>query len=728
MTLSFKSSLLVLVGSFLILSCAGVKEIEAPPVVEPVTLSEEVTEKPVSLLPQFEPFPAGQFDNGRMWTFEHAPIEYFSTTYSFNPDEAWFERARLGSVRLPNCSGSFISPNGLVMTNHHCAREQVSQVSKEGENLLDNGFYAINLSDERAIEDYYVDQVIEIRDITAQILDQLEGIPAEHRAEVREYLVSELEEELSEGLPDDQFVEIISLYNGGLYSAYFFKRYSDIRLVMAPELQIGYYGGDDDNFTYPRYNLDMTFYRVYENDSPLTSPHYFPFARNGVEDGDAVFLIGNPGSTSRQQTVAQLTYRGIYADNYTHILLKRIIEGLETYYDIDPVEAESRDLRNFIFSLKNAEKFYGGQVLALRDPELMGRRVDHEENFKKSIGADEALASVYLPLIEKIGEIQSQKIEFAPLQYPSLAISPNSGMSPAVMQRAIYAFVYAYYMDLGVPAENLQPLRNQILGIEDKPEALEIALMESRLNIYVDILGEDHELVQEILDGQTISEVARNIVKNSQLSKAENVDAFLNSPLVTSTDPGMLLAWIIGPTILEAQDAYGELSASESELLSQLGRAWFEVYGTSIPPDATFSLRISDGVVSGYNYNGTKAPVYTTFYGLYDRAHSHTTDPQWALPDRWKKPAVTLNLATPLNFVSTNDIIGGNSGSPVLNVRLEVVGLAFDSNIEGMGSNDFILDSGRARAVSVDSRGMLEALRHVYRAERLVQEIVNARR
>lgn len=716
--------LLLIVISLFISACSGSKEVTQ---VDPVTLPEQIVEIE-SLLPKYEPIESGIFDNGRMWTFEYAPIEYFSSTYNFNPTEEWFEKARLGSVRLPNCSGSFISPMGLVMTNHHCAREQITQVSLDGENLLDEGFYATNISDERIISDYYVDQLIEIRDVTDIILSEVDDASPEMIAQVRENAINSLQAQLTQEIQDadDIIVQVVSLYNGGRYSAYFFKRYTDIRLVMAPELQIGYYGGDDDNFTYPRYNLDMTFYRVYENDEPLNSPYFFPFSRTGVEDGDAVFLIGNPGSTTRQQTVSQLTYRGLFGDKFRHNLFVRTIQGLEAYYEFDPVEADTRDLRNFIFSLKNAEKFYGGQVEALNDAELMGRRTWNDMAFKNALKDDTILSVQYLPLMDEIEAIQLGKIDFARMYYISLGISPNSSISSSIMQRALFMVLYGTYVSMGSADENLAPFRAQISGIRDKPMYLDLKLLESRINLIIDILGPDHELVTELLGGRTPLDVAEYIVNNSKLASSETVNELFNTDILNSDDPALVMARIFGSHIFDAQQNYIALSQREDELLSQLGRAWFTIYGTSIPPDATFSLRISDGVVSGYNYNGTKAPVYTTFYGLYDRAYSHKNDSQWDLPARWEKPSITMDLATPVNFVSTNDIIGGNSGSPVLNIQLEVVGLAFDSNIEGMGSSDFILDSNRARAVSVDVRGMLESLRHVYKADRLVKEIVEA--
>ncbi len=719
--------ILIFSFSFYAVSCSGTKEVaEAPEAAEEPT--EEVvaeTRTTESPFPEYDPVPAGEFDNGRMWTFEHAPIDYFSETYSFNPDQDWFDHARLSSIRLPNCSGSFVSANGLVLTNHHCAREQITQVSSDGENLLDDGFYAESLADERHIEDYYVDKLVEIRDVTDLILDEVDAAPAEERAQVREAAINELESQLQDEQGEDIAVQVVSLYNGALYSAYFFQRFDDVRLVMAPELQIGYYGGDDDNFTYPRYNLDMTFFRVYDGDEPLQTPVYFPFSETGVEEGDAVFMIGNPGSTSRLATMAKLNYRGHYGDVYYHNLFERVINGLEQFYEFDPEEGDARDMRNFIFSLKNAEKLYSGQIQALRDPFLMGRRTDNENSFREDLEADPDLAEYYLPMMDRLEEIQIEKIEFAEFYYPSLGISPNSNFSSAIMQRAMFAQMYASEILNGASPEDLAPFMLQILSIEDNPAELDRFLLTERIKLFQDILGDDHPVVQEILNGRTAEAVVYEIIEQSAFLTGEKTQEILEDDALGSGDPAMELANAITPKIMEAQQYYSMLMGEEQELMNELGRAWFAIYGTERPPDATFSPRISDGVVSGYDYNGTKAPIYTTFYGLYDRAHSHHTDPQWALPPRWEEPSPTLDLSTPVNFVSTNDIIGGNSGSPVVNISLEVVGLAFDSNIEGMGSSDFILNDRSARAVSVDARGMLESLKHVYKTERLVEELLN---
>jgi len=680
---------------------------------------------PSSLLPEFEAVESSVLDNGRMWTFEYAPVEYFAETYNFDPDEAWFEKARLGALRLPNCSASFVSANGLVMTNHHCARNQISQIGLEGEQTLDDGFYAETLEDERKIEDYFIDQLIEIRDVSELILAEVDAAPLEEQATVRRELIQRIQNEISEELDrEDLRVQVRSLFNGGRYSAYIFRRFDDVRMVMAPELLLGYYGGDTDNFTYPRYALDMTFYRIYVDDEPYQPEHFFPFSKKGVEEGDAVFMIGNPGRTTRLNTVSQLSYTGTYNLEFRTASISSTIRGLERFYESDPTTEEAQRVRNMIFGWKNGEKLFNGQKLAHRDPYLMGRKVDNENNFVRSLKKDATLRDTYLPVIDRIREIQEEKASLAPYSYISTGISPNSGTSSSLLQRGY--IVYLMNQE-GTTEERREELLGVLGNIRDKDPDLDRELIRAHLEYLEEILGEDHSYVRQLLSGKSPQQKAKRLIESSSLATAESTADFIESGNFDSKDPAVAFFQTFGPRLADASSSYRELNREESNLQNVLGRAWFAVYDTSIPPDATFSLRIADGVVSGYEYNGTFAPAYTTYYGMYDRHHSHKGHPEFDLPELWKNPPQEFDLRVPVNFVSTNDIIGGNSGSPVVNINLEIVGLAFDGNVESMGSSTFILDDRSARAVSVDSRGMLEALRNVYGAERLVRELENAR-
>ncbi|MCH6548178.1 MAG: S46 family peptidase, partial [Gemmatimonadetes bacterium] len=642
----------------------GVQPVIPEPPPQPAPPLREVPELTV---------PAGRFDNGKMWTFEYPPLDYFREEYNFEPDEAWFEHARLGALRLSNCTASFVSPSGLVMTNHHCARESVVAVSQEGEELLDNGFYAPSLAEERHVEDFYADQLIDITDVSAEVDAALAAAFSDDaRAAARESVSEEITTRITEEWGGEEAgieVEVISLWNGAKTSAYVFKRYSNIKLVMAPELQMGFFGGDPDNFTYPRYALDVSFFRVYdENDQPLRPDHYFKWSEKGVEEGDAVFIIGNPGSTSRLQTVSQLGFRGAVGDKAILELYGSRAAALQAFYDDDPEAGDAIDLRNTIFSLLNAEKAYGGIVKGLQDPMMIARRRDSERKFRAAIESNPGMQQQYGDLFDRMADLQEQKLELADEYGAFLALgSPN--FTSSILLRGLFGFQYVQGSAGGAPPAALAGIEERFSGVAEQPRGMQVNLLAARLTDMQRHLGDDDQAVSGILRGRSPKEAAEAIVSQSAL--ADSASAIQALHTLTMTDPTVQLVAAFLPRFGAYQGRFGGLVGQEGELASSLGRARFSVDGTSIPPDATFSLRIADGVVKSYEYNGTRAPVYTTFYGLYDHYHSYGADTEWALPDRWLNPPATFDLSTPMNFVSTVDIIGGNSGSPVLNTDLE---------------------------------------------------------
>jgi len=683
-------------------------------------------EIPVSADPSLDTVRAGKFDNGKMWTFEYPPLEYLRQTYGFSGDEDWFRRARLSALRIPSCSASFVSPNGLVMTNHHCARESIEQVSRDGEDLVADGFYAPTLADERPIQDYWADQLIEIRDVSARVDSALEGISgaearAARREEVTDAIVNEILEEFG-GEDGGYNVEMVELYAGALHSVYIFKRYTDLRLVMSPELQIAYFGGDWDNFTYPRYDLDMSFYRVYDdNGEPLHTENYFPFNPEGVSDGDLVFVIGNPGSTTRLQTVAELEYRRDFSDQALLDLLRSRVVALKDYEESNPVEAREMDLRNYIFSIENSIKAYSGILAGLHDPVKIAKRRDHERKFQAAIDGDPALKAQYGDLISRMAELQARKREVGAAN-SSFLLWGHPRLASSTLTRIIPAAQYLNAQSQGASQEIVNQLRDQILSIPDQPREINEAQMIQRFSDFVRYFGSDHAFVQEILQGRTPEGLAAVVMDGSVLVDSASAAAALENGDLTVEDPAVRLFTPIAQAIGPAQQVEIQAAQEEAEISSQLGRALFEIYGTDVPPDATFSLRIADGVVKDYEYNGTVAPVHTTFYGLYDHFYSYGAGSDWDLPDRWRSPRSEFDLSTPLDFVSTADIIGGNSGSPVIDRNLRAVGLIFDGNIESL-PGDFIYLPEENRAVAVEVRGILEALRDMYQADRIVEEL-----
>ncbi len=675
---------------------------------------------------------AGAFDQGKMWTFEHAPVDYFQETYGFTPDSAWFAHARLGALRIPSCSASFVSPSGLVLTNHHCARDFVTQVSGEGENLLDEGFYARTLDDERPVEDFEADQLIEIVDVTAEVQGAIGDRTGAERSERLESVTDEIESRLAEARGGEDagiVVELISLYDGGRYSAYVFRRYTNVKLVMAPELQIGFYGGDPDNFTYPRYNLDFALFRVYGDDGePLEVEHYFPLDPDGVAPGDAVFIVGNPGTTSRLQTVAELEFRREVSDRAILGFIERRAEAFGEFVEAYPDDAERFDLRNVHFGLLNSRKAYRGQLEGLRDPVILARRADTERQFREAIEADPTLAQRYGGLLAELAEIQEQKRELASGYGAFLALNSEEYASPT-LHRALIAFQIVNARQAGAPESATAGLMEQLEAVGNVPAVMDELLIEARIEDFVGAYGADTRWVMNILGGRTPEGAAAVIREGSTLADSARAVEAIRLGTLDVNDPALRVVGFYVPAFARFQQGLAALGEREEEIKALLGRARYEVYGTDLPPDATFSLRIADGVARGYPYNGTDAPVATTFYGMYDRHFSFAreyddpTKSPWHLPERWATPPEGLDLATPVNFVSTADIIGGNSGSPVLSRDLRVLGVVFDGNIESL-PGEYIYLPELNRSVTVDSRGILAALDHVYDLDRLVVELV----
>lgn len=675
---------------------------------------------------------AGRYDNGKMWTFDYPPVEHFKEAYGFEPEPEWFEKARLGALRLPNCTASFVSPHGLVMTNHHCARDAVEQVSGPNETLSENGFFSRSLDEERRVPGLYVDQLIALEDVTEEVYEALEGEETDaEKAAARQEAIETIINRVSEragGADAGIVVEVIDLYHGGRYSAYTFRRYADVRLVMSPELELGFFGGDTDNFTYPRFALDVSFLRVFEDGEPYRPEHYFAWSEEGADEGDVVFVVGNPGSTLRLNTPAQLEWRRDVEDKYTLALFESRIEELVAHYEEDPSPA----LLNEIFSLRNSEKLYTGRLEGLHDPVIMAKRADTERQFLNnlqelhdSLGAAE-IPPRYLTIGDELARIQEEKREFAAEFGAFLGMNPGAILASATMGRGFLALVYLVRQANGASEATLDLVAEDITSITQDP-GIDRRYLKARLSDFVTYFGEDAPGVLDLLDGRTIDEVVDEVFASSVLTSPEKAAEAIDTGTLTPDDPAVELLLPFLRRYQDYQSAFAGLSAQEEELNALHGRARFEIYGTSQPPDATFSLRIADGVVSSYDYNGTRAPAFTTYYGLYNRHYSHALDAdptgEWELPDRWLNPPEAFELSTPLNLVSTNDTVGGNSGSPLLNKDLEIVGLIFDSNIDGL-PGAYIYETEQARAIAVDARGIREALDDMYDMDRIVHELM----
>jgi len=668
---------------------------------------------------------AGRFDDGRMWTFDHPPLDDFESRYGFRPDEVWLRRARLGALRIPGCTASFVSPRGLILTNHHCARSHATDVSREGEALVENGFYAETRSAERRAPNFFAEQLIEIADVTAEVEAALADAETDaERQAARQEAFASITDRRTAAVDDGDGTfrtEIISLYDGAQYSAYTFRRFEDVRLAFLPELKLGYFGGDTDNFTYPRYALDMAIFRVYVDGEPYEPEVHFDWSTEGSKPGDAVFVVGNPGSTRRLETVSQLEFRRDVTDASLLRLVETRIEALQAYAEENDVSPSFQDR---LFSFQNVRKLYRGRVEALNDAYIMSRIRQGEQAFRDAIQQDSSLAAAYGGIFDSIAAIQQQKREFAPT-YQALRLSNNPVFSSATLRRALAARQYLDRQSAGASEEDLQDLRAQVVGTS-RTDAINETLLTARLQDFVHYFGADSEIVQAILDGASPEEAAQSILATSALADSASAARALADETLDLQDPAVAMITAMEDRLQTFRSAWSGLNAREADVAADLGRARFAVYGHEVPPDATFSLRLSDGRVAEYAYNGTVAPAFTTFFGLYGHHHEYGPDSEWGLPARWLSPPSSFDLGTPVNMVSTNDITGGNSGSPVLNRDLQVVGLAFDGNIESL-AGDFIYLPGRMRTVSVDVRGMTEALSEIYEADRLLRELVPQR-
>jgi len=728
---TFTSGLALLLAALLLAGCGPSRETATVATVTetaPSTETEAPEPEPVTVVPAgFDTVTAQRFDRGKMWTFENAPVDYFEEEYGFRPDETWFRKARLGALRIPGCSASFVSPHGLVMTNHHCGRESVSQVSQESEALLDNGFYAESLEEERKVPDFYIEQLVEIEDVTEKVNRRLQA-DNDTRGRNRERQIQQMQEEMTQEAKrrnEDLSVELVALYSGARYSAYTYERFDDVRLVMAPELSLGFFGGAPDNFTYPRYTLDVTFFRAYNDDGePMTPKQHFSWDEDGSSEGDPVFVVGNPGSTSRLSTVSQLKFtRDHSLPGQLDVLVTRA-KILKPYIEAHPEKAEEFGLRNTFFSIDNSVKNYRGQLRGLRDPYLIARRAKAEQALQDSIMAVDSLRSRYGNVLEEIEQLQRSKRVAAEKNNAFAAFSATS-LGSRVLTRAVYGYFYDTLKRRGAASDRLEDIREDAMNIKDWPAEVEAPFIAARLREIRSAFGPNDPTVRKIMSNRTPDQIADSLVQTSALMDSTKYAQMLDKSFLSSDDPAVELIDAIAPLFFTTNQQMSDFNATEETLNGRLARARFAVVGTEIPPDATFTLRLADGRVAGYEYNGTRAGAFTNYYGLYDHYYSYGNR-NWTLPKRWVDRPDDLDLETPLNLVSTNDITGGNSGSPLLNKDLEVVGLIFDSNIEAL-PNEFLYTTAKARAVSVDARGIVEALRDIYGADRIVTELLDGR-
>ena len=661
-----------------------------------------------------------------MWTFDNPPTKQLQEKYNFTPTKEWLDHVRLSSVRfMDGGSGSFVSPNGLVMTNHHVAMGQLQKMSTAEQNFVATGFYAATQAEEAKCPDLELNVLVDMVNVTSRITGAVKpGMKPADALKARKEEQAKIEKEYSDktGLRCD----VVSLYNGGEYWLYQYKRYTDIRLVMAPERQIAFWGGDDDNFTYPRYDLDMAFFRVYEDDKSLSSPDYLKWNAAGAENNELVFVSGHPGSTSRLDTYAMLE---IERDFNAPMILEMIQKRLDVLYAYSKRGPEqARRALGQIFGLENGKKSYTGRYRGLQDPKLMAKAKADEEAFRAKVNANPEWKKAYgdgWKTIEKV--IAKQKKEFGSRSYGSLALSSSFAR---YAQRLVFAAAERKKPDMerldGYHDVQLERAKLSLFSPAPIYKDLEEATFVSMLELALDKAGAADPIVSAVLKGRTPAQAAKEMIEATTLDKPEVRKALYEGgaeAVAKSDDPFIVLMRGLEPLLRERQ----EKSRKETESIltpasEKIANARFAVYGKNTYPDATFTLRLSYGAVKGYPMNGTRAPYKTTLYGLYDRALGFDQQGAWALPPRFWDRQKDLDLSTPANFVSTCDIIGGNSGSPVINKNAELVGLVFDGNIESL-VGDYVFDETANRCVAVHSAFIIEGLRKLYDAGKLADEI-----
>ncbi|HLY20113.1 MAG TPA: S46 family peptidase [Bryobacteraceae bacterium] len=660
-----------------------------------------------------------------MWTFDNPPVKQLREKYHFTPTQQWLDHVRLSCVRLNDGgSGSFVSPHGLLLTNHHVARGQLQKNSTAERDYVKNGFYAATPEEEMKSPDLEVNVLMSMENVTQTVLASLKGAKTPEEEFVkRKAVIADMERESMQktGLRSD----VVTLYQGGEYWLYRYKRYTDVRIVFAPEDEAAFFGGDPDNFTYPRYDLDMVLFRVYENGKPIDSKDYLKWNPKGAGDNELVFVPGHPGNTQRLDTMAQLEFERDYFEPIILKLLKNRIAVLEKYSAQGPEQA--RQAASMIFGLQNSVKALDGRYKGLLDKAVMSKKEKDEAEFKAMVMANPEWKQAYGDAWDAIAAATRKAASRVKQQFYH---ATDSGLSNTAGTIVDYVAEIKKPDGVRLPGfheAQLESLRQRLFSPAPVYPALEIARMTGALEADIAELGPDDPFLKIVLNGRSPAEAAKELVSSTKLAdpafRKKLVDGG-EAAVAASDDPLIVVYRKLDPMrreMIKWQE--DNVQSVEEQAGEKLGKARFAAFGKTTYPDATFTLRLSYGQVKGYPMNGTLAPYKTTFFGLYDRAASFDYDGPFYLPSRYKEGRDKLDLATPLDFVTTNDIIGGNSGSPVINRNAEIVGLIFDGNIESL-VGDFVYDGTTNRAVAVHTGGMTEAMRKLYGTQRVLDELL----
>ena len=661
-----------------------------------------------------------------MWLYTDVPKEVLRQKHGFEPTDAWLEHLQKSSVRfMSGGSGSFVSEDGLAVSNHHVGSDSIQKLSTRERDLLRDGYFAKTLAEELPCPDLELNVLLSIQDVTTRVNAAVPtGATAEQANAARRAVQAEIEKEAADrtGLRCD----VVTLYQGGAYHLYQYKRYTDVRLVFAPEQQVAFFGGDPDNFEYPRYNLDVAFFRAYEDGKPAKTPNHLTWTRQGVKEGELVFVSGHPGRTSRLLTVAELEY---LRDNQFPALMKRLAAEEVLLGSWSDRSAENaRRAKDELFTIQNSRKARLGGLAGLQDPRFFARLVEHERQFREKLGSSSEWEKARAAF-DKIAEVQGNLATVA-TQVRMLETGWGFRGDLYGIARTLLRAAEERPKANGDRLREFRESNRTSLELDlfsDKPiyPDLETVQLGGSLSFLTAELGAENPLVKSVLDGLSPRDRAAAAIQGTKLAEVAVRKRLYEggaAALAAFDDPLIRLARAVDAEARRVRKIAEELDETRRQAHAEIARARFALNGSNTYPDATGTLRLSFGIVKGFQDGDTTIPALTEMGGLYERAEAFKYQPPFDLPERWLRRKNRIDLDTPFNFISTADIIGGNSGSPTVNKEGELVGLIFDGNLASLVL-DFAYDDGQARALSVDARSVTEALRSVYGAKRLLSEL-----
>jgi len=659
-----------------------------------------------------------------MWTLDNPPLKLWKEKYGFTPPQGWLDHIRLASVRFNDGgSGSFLSPNGLVLTNHHVALGQLQKMSTPKKDFVKDGFLAKTRSEEIKCADLELNVLVSTENVTERVLAAVKKSPDEKKAlEARRAEIAKIEKESLDATGFRS--NVVTLYSGGEYWLYRYKKYTDVRLVFAPENQIAFFGGDPDNFTYPRYDIDFTLFRVYENDKPVASKHFLKWNSKGAAENDLVFVSGHPGSTDRMQTLAQLEFQRDHIYPWYFKYINRRLDVLRRYSARGAEQA--RQAMDQIFGLENGLKALTGEYNGLLDKTLMDKKRKEENEFRALIDKNSEWKKAYGKAWDEIARSQRDFAGFfKPYMYQTMR-NQLSGFANQIVKYVAEVKKPDGERLPGYHDSELDELKFYLFSPAPIYPELEEAELADDLQASLEELGANDPFIKITLGGKSSADVAKDLITKTKLGDPAVRKSLLEggeAAVAASQDPMIVLARALDPMSRAARKHYeNSVESVESAAGEKIGKARFAAYGKGASPDATFTLRLSFGTVKGYPMNGTKAPYKTLLYGLYERFYAFDKKPPFDLPPQYVERKAKLDLATPVNFVCACDIIGGNSGSPVIDKNGEIVGLIFDGNIESLVGR-YVYNEETNRAVAVHTAIIIETLRKIYDAAPLANEL-----